>query len=135
MINISKLEIGQKVWFQEHWSQMIVWGKVTEIKKPDNDDYVIEVKGDVCDNESAPGTTFQPLNNLFATKDDAIAAIEKENQKIVDCYKSEITDLASLVAFPLTHPFGTEEYTNYEAIRAYKERAKELGLNIVDNPS
>lgn len=132
MINISKLKIGQKVWFKEHWSQMIVWGKVTEIKKPDNDDYVIEVKGDVCDNESAPGTTFQPLNNLFATKDDAITAIEKENQKIVDGYKSEITDIASLVAFPLTHPFGAEEYTNHEAISAYKERAKELGFNIVD---
>ena len=132
MINISKLKIGQKVWFKEYWSQMIVWGRVTEIKKPDNDDYVIEVKGDVCDNESAPGTTFQPLNNLFATKDDAIATIEKENQKIVDGYKSEITDIASLVAFPLTHPFGAEEYTNYEAISAYKERAKELGFNIVD---
>ena len=58
--------------------------------------------------------------------------LKRKIKKIVDGYKSEITDIASLVAFPLTHPFGAEEYTNYEAISAYKERAKELGFNIVD---
>lgn len=132
MININDIKIGQKVWYQEHWSQMIVWGKVTKITKFDNNEDGIEVTGEVYEEGSAVGTTTQPLNNLFATKYEAIMAIKKANQKIVDDYKAEITDIASLVAFPLSHTFYAEEYTDYEAIRAYKERAKELGFEIVD---
>lgn len=46
-------------------------------------------------------------------------------------YKAEITDLESLIAFPLEHNVGQcDEYTDYEAIRAYKERTAELGLVI-----
>lgn len=132
MININDIKIGQKVWYQEYWSQMIVWAKVTKITKFDNNEYGIEVTGEASERGSAVGTTTQPLNNLFATKYEVIEAIKKANQKIVDDYKKEITDITSLVAFPLSHPFGAEEYTDYEAIRAYKERAKELGLKIVD---
>lgn len=132
MININDIKIGQKVWYQEYWSQMIVWGKVTNITKFDNNEYGIKVKGEAYERGSAPVTTTQPLNNLFATKHEAIEAIKKANQKIVDDYKKEITDIASLVAFPLSHTFYAEEYTDYEAIRAYKERAKELGFKIPD---
>lgn len=132
MININDIKIGQKVWYQEHWSQMIVWGKVTKITKFDNNEDGIKVTGEAYERGSAPGTTTQPLNNLFATKHEAIDAIKKANQKIVDDYKKEITDIASLVAFPLSHTFYAEEYTDYEAIRAYKERAKELGFEIPD---
>lgn len=132
MININDIKIGQKVWYQEYWSQMIVWGKVTKITKFDNNEDGIEVTGEVYEKESAAGTTTQPLNNLFATKHEAIEAIKKANQEWVDEYKKEITDIASLVAFPLSHTFYAEEYTDYEAIRAYKERAKELGFEIVD---
>ncbi len=132
MININDIKIGQKVWYKEHWSQMIVWGKVTNITKFDNNEDGIEVTGDIYEKESFVGTTTQPLNNLFATKYEAIEAIKKSRQAWIDTYKKEITDIASLVAFPLSHPFGAEEYTNYEAIRAYKERAKELGFEIPD---
>ena len=132
MININDIKIGQKVWYKEHWSQMIIWGKVTKITKFDNNEGGIEVTGDVHEKGSFVGTTTLPLNNLFATKYEAIIAVKEEKQKWVDNYKAEITDVASLVAFPLSHPFGAEEYTNYEAIRAYKERAKELGFEIPD---
>ena len=132
MININDIKIGQKVWYQEHWSQMIVWGKVTKITKFDNNEDGIEVTGEFHEEGSFVGTTTQPLNNLFATKYEAIQAIKKARQQIVDDYKAEITYIASLVAFPLSHPFGAEEYTNYEAIRAYKERARELGFKIPD---
>lgn len=132
MININDIKIGQKVWFHEYWSQMIVWGRVTKITKFDNNEDGIEVRGEVYEKGSAPGTTTQPLDNLYATKEEAIEAIRKSNQAQVDTYKKEITDIASLVAFPITHPFGMEEYTDYEAIRAYRERAKELGFKIPD---
>lgn len=132
MININDIKIGQKVWFHEYWSQMIVWGRVTKITKFDNNEDGIEVRGEVYEKGSAPGTTTQPLDNLYATKEEAIEAIRKSNQAQVDTYKKEITDIASLVAFPITHHFGMEEYTDYEAIRAYRERAKELGFEIPD---
>lgn len=132
MININDIKIGQKVWYQEYWSQMIFWGRVTKITKFDNNEEGIEVRGEAYEEGSTPGTTTQPLDNLYATKHEAIEAIRKSRQAWVDTYKKEITDIASLVAFPLSHTFYAEEYTDYEAIRAYKERAKELGFEIVD---
>ena len=133
MININKIKINQKVWFKEHWTERIVCGFVSEIaKRSDNEDYIIEVKGKSYSEDSFIGTTHQSLDNLFATKEEAITAAKKESQEWVDDYKKEITDIASLVAFPLSHTFYAEEYTDYEAIRAYKERAKELGFKIPD---
>lgn len=133
MININDIKIGQKVWFKESWAERIVCGFVNEITKhSDNENYIIEIKGKSYSEDSFIGTIHRSPNNLFTTEEEAIAAVEEENQKIVDDYKTEITDIASLVAFPLSHPFGAEEYTNYEAIRAYKERAKELGFEIPD---
>ena len=132
MININDIKIGQKVWYQEYWSQMIFWGRVTKITKFDNNEDGIEVTGKAYEEGSTIGTTTQPLDNLYATKKEAIEAIRKSRQAWVDAYKKEITDIASLVAFPLSHTFYAEEYTDYEAIRAYKERAKELGFEIVD---
>lgn len=133
MININDIKIGQKVWFKESWTERIVCGFVNEITKhSDNENYIIEIKGKSYSEDSFIGTTHQSPDSLFATKEEAITAAKKESQKRVDNYKAEITDIASLVAFPLTHTFGAEEYTDYEAIRAYKERAKELGFKIPD---
>lgn len=133
MINIDDIKIGQKVWFKESWTERIVCGFVNEItKRSDNEDYIIEIKGKSYSEDSFIGTTHQSPDNLFATKEEAIVAAKKESQKRVDDYKAEIADIASLVAFPLSHTFYAEEYTDYEAIRAYKERAKELGFEITD---
>lgn len=87
MININNIKIGQKVWYQEHWSQMIVWGKVTNITKFDNNEYGIEVTGEFHEEGSFVGTTTQPLDNLYATKYEAIEAIRKSRQAWVDTYK------------------------------------------------
>lgn len=133
MININDIKIGQKVWFKESWAERIVCGFVNEITKhSDNENYIIEIKGKSYLEDSFIGTIHRSPDNLFATKEEAIAAAKKERQEWVDDYKAEITDIASLVAFPLSHTFYAEEYTDYEAIRAYKERARELGFKIPD---
>lgn len=133
MINVNDIKINQKVWFKEHWTERIVCGFVSETtKRSDNEDYIIEIKGKSYSEDSFIGTTHQSPNNLFVTKEEVIAVTKKANQKRVDNYKAEITDIASLVAFPLSHTFYAEEYTDYEAIKAYKERAKELGFEIPD---
>lgn len=133
MININDIKINQKVWFKETWTERIVCGFVSEITRhSDNEGHIIKVKGKSYLEDSFIGITHQSPDNLFVTKEEAIAAAKQESQDWVDDYKKEITDIASLVAFPLSHTFYAEEYTDYEAIRAYKERAKELGFEIVD---
>lgn len=133
MININDIKINQKVWFKESWTERIVCGFVSEITRhSDNEEHIIKVKGKSYLEDSFIGITHQSPNNLFTTKEEAIAAAKKESQDWVDDYKKEITDIASLVAFPLSHTFYAEEYTDYEAIRAYRERAKELGFVIPD---
>ena len=130
MININDIKIGQKVWYQEHWSQMIVWGKVTKITKFDNNEDGIEVTGEFHEEGSFVGTTTQPLNNLFATKYEAIQAIKKARQQIVDDYKAEITDIASIDD---TADCGCEnEYTvlNYIVDR-YKDHVDKDLLNVI----
>ena len=45
-------------------------------------------------------------------------------------YKREIKNLNDLLQFPLHHCFCGDEYTDWEAVEAYKTRVKELtGLN------
>ena len=133
MININDIKINQKVWFKETWTERIVCGFVSEITRhSDNEGHIIKVKGKSYLEDSFIGITHQSPDNLFVTKEEAIAAAKQESQDWVDDYKKEIADIASLVAFPLSHTFYAEEYTDYEAIRAYKERAKELGFEIVD---
>lgn len=133
MININDIKINQKVWFKETWTERIVCGFVSEITRhSDNEGHIIKVKGKSYLEDSFIGITHQSPDNLFVTKEEAIAAAKQESQDWVDDYKNEITDIASLVAFPLSHTFYAEEYTDYEAIRAYKERAKELGFEIPD---
>lgn len=133
MININDIKINQKVWFKETWTERIVCGFVSEITRhSDNEGHIIKVKGKSYLEDSFIGITHQSPDNLFVTKEEAIAAAKQESQDWVDDYKKEIADIASLVAFPLSHTFYAEEYTDYEAIRAYKERAKELGFEIQD---
>lgn len=134
MINIEDIKIGQKIWYQEHWSKRIVFAyvnKITTINDSENE-YVVQVTGDIRDDESIVGTVNLPLRYLFTTKDEAIAMVEQKNLKIVNKYKSEISSIADLIKFPLIHSFGAEEYTDYEAIKAYKERAAELGFTGLD---
>lgn len=47
-------------------------------------------------------------------------------------YKESIKTVEDLINFPLSHCFCGEEYTEYEVIAAYKERAKEFGFEICE---
>lgn len=82
MININDIKIGQKVWFKESWTERIVCGFVNEITKhSDNEDYIIEIKGKSYSDDSFIGTTHQSPNNLFAIKEEAIAAAKKRKSE------------------------------------------------------
>jgi hypothetical protein len=72
------------------------------------------------------GSFAVPNDHVFATKEEALEAYRIEVENSVRGYKEEIKTLEDLLKFPLNHCFVGEEYTDYEAVRAYKERVKEL---------
>ena len=65
-------------------------------------------------------------DNIFSTKEDAIAAHKRKSDENIAKYKEEIKNLNDLLKFPLDHCFCGEEYTDYDAIQAYKTKAFEL---------
>lgn len=73
------------------------------------------------------GTFCATEDCIFATKEDACKAYEEASAELVERYKSEIRTLRDLLEFPLSHCLACgEEYTEYEAQKAYRIRANEL---------
>ena len=127
MINKNDITLGDKVWFAEPWTERIVYGIVDDLDIKNN---CVIVHGKPHDNSSFVGTLHKTIHGIFTTREQCVQVVKEKNDQLVAAYKAEITDINSLVNFPLNHSFGAEEYTDYEAIRAYKERAAELGFTI-----
>ena len=120
--------IGDVIWFCESWTDRIVCGVISNIILEKE---YYEVEGNVYrfgDEKSFIGTCPVPFDNYWETEEEARFAITQRNKKRIEKYKSEIATVQDLVNFPLVNNFGCEEYTDYEAIQAYKERATELGF-------
>lgn len=89
-------------------------------------------------NESSTGKNVYMLSSMngtfgatedcvFETKDEAYQALIDESTKVVNGYKSEIKTLKDLLMFPLSHCISCgEEYTDWDAQKAYKERIMEI---------
>lgn len=64
---------------------------------------------------------------VFATLEEARKASIEASDKLVQKYKNKIKTLKDLIEFPLQYCISCgEEYTNWEAQKAYKIRASEL---------
>lgn len=73
------------------------------------------------------GGTFGATEDcVFATLEEAHFANIKKSDELISKYKAGIKDMNDLLRFPLEHCFNGEEYTEYEAMEAYKIRANEL---------
>lgn len=127
MIDKTKAFIGQTVFFEEHWSNNIIKGTISEI----NDDgarveceCIVDKAGH--NRDSFPGTCGGRWENFYPTAGDAYAGREKKLQDKTAQYEKEITDVESLIKFALNHPLCAEEYTDYAAIEAYKRRSRDL---------
>ena len=72
------------------------------------------------------GSFGASVDNIFSTKEDAIAAYKRKSEENVAKYKKEIKNLNDLLEFPLNHCLNGSEYTDYDAIQAYKTKAFEL---------
>ena len=117
MIDQTKAIIGQTVFFEEHWSNNIIKGTISEIYD-DGAKVKCECIADKAgyDKNSFPDTYNCRWENLYPNKLEG---------KIAQ-YEKEITDVKSLVKFALNHPLCAEKYTDYAAIEAYKRRSEDL---------
>lgn len=117
MIDQTKAVIGQTVFFEEHWSNNIIKGTISEIYDDGARVKCKSISGkNSHDKNSFPDTYNCKWENLYPTK------LQGKTAQ----YEKEITDVESLVKFALNHPLCAEEYTDYAAIEAYKKRSKDL---------
>lgn len=123
-MNKNEVKIGDKIWFQESWTDRIIYGIVTKIL-----DGGVLLDGVKCDDNSFTGSSGAIWDNAYKTKDDAIKGVREKDDRQVAEYKAMMPDIKGLVQFALDYnTCRCEEYTDECAIRAYTERAKELGV-------
>lgn len=130
----DKYTAGQVVYVHEIWSDSIVKATTTGTF---SDGYSIPVHyQSIVDRDgneitSMVGSSFRSSSEIWKSAADAYAARDKKQQEKLAAYKNKIKDMKTLILFPLDHCLNGEEYTNYDARTAYKERAKELlGLDL-----
>lgn len=71
-------------------------------------------------------TSGARLDHCFATEKEATDSRNAEQEKYIEKLKSEITDLISLLEFPLKHNVRDGEYCDYAAQKVYKEFVEDV---------
>lgn len=134
-MNINNVKVNDKLYMCEGWSRQIYQVTLTQFIDSNHHikihwDYIVDRNGNkIADGAGGSSIVTTDYRYLWANPEEAYNAIEKEFNDLVEKYKIEIKTIEDLIAFPLEHCFDGEEYTEDEAIKAYKIRAKEL-LNI-----
>ena len=144
------MNIGDIVYYYEHWSDSLVKAKIENIyqtelcvKQSDTDsktkitEDVAKLKN-ICtvdyDGEkmySFPGSCNRRIAELYTSAESAYNAYCIEQDKKIKKYCNEINTIEDLVKFPVNHCLNGEEYTNNEAYQAYKIKVKELvGIDL-----
>lgn len=138
-IMIKNVNVNDTIYGVEQWTGRVFSGKVTKVYQTKSFNGTMI---DVCDFDytgyeddsefGASGSNTYALASLFASTQDAHAAIEQEKNEAVRKYKAEITGVNELVKFALNYCIANgNEYTNETARQAYIERAKELGFSSI----
>ncbi len=123
----TTVKVGHIVYSEMSWSHNIIRAKVTEIR-PEGVMFdlqcTVNENGQSIDREyGSAGATW---DNLYPTAKAAYEGRKAKNDAQVAKFCKEIATIEDLVKFPLTHCINGEEYTDWQAVKAYKIRAKEL---------
>lgn len=123
----SEIKIGMEVWFENNWDT-ICSGKVTKFY--DEAPEYVEIKG----TRETYGTMGAKIANCYLTKEELLAALQTQSNQRQAEYCAAIKDVNDLVRFMYENNVCcAEEYTNWDARRAAKTRAKELlGIDLDD---
>lgn len=128
-----QLNAGDKIFVFEHWSENIYQATVVKVYA-ENDtlyakftyDYIVDAAGNEVDSGIHGSTSAAKFDDIWFSAKEAYAEIAARKANIIKIYCDEIVTVKDLLEFPLKHCLDGEEYTDYEAIEAYKKRAKEL---------
>lgn len=117
-------KLGDTIFFREHWSGMCRKAIIVEICVDDNGEKYWKVNGDF-------GTTWQYPKNCYFSYQACINAMNAKDNEMVQKYKEEINSIDDMLIFALNHTIScAEEYTDWNARKAFIERGKELGYNL-----
>lgn len=127
----SEFKIDQKVWFLEPWSKMpkcatiVAFGTI----KPDKV-YPFERKTATL-HWLDGGTNTMLVEDLYSSQEELLQVESKKSRKRIEKMKEEMKDVKDLIQFMFDNVVssGAEEYVDWDARTAVKERTKEL-LNI-----
>lgn len=126
---MKNLKENDIVYFLQHWTYgNVIQGKVTRILK---DDIVkihclhsVDRNGEITSDEY--GEQMVNISKVFPSPVDAYALSDKIKDNCIKGYCQNIKTIEDLIHFPLKHCLNGEEYTDNNAVEAYKIRAKEL---------
>lgn len=127
-----KFKIGDHVWFDQTWVGL-TGGTITDIEEfenPRTKEMLIWARIHADDG----GDTGAKIDRIWATKEEGRNAMKAESDAAIKKYKDSIKDVNDLVRFMYDNTVSSaEEYTNWEARRAVRERTKELlGVDLGD---
>lgn len=128
----NRFSVGQTVYAYENWAHRIVSATIVET---DNKTYKIKYRAfvdpDGKETEPFQGTSYRADSDLWTTAKEAYETLQMQDERETQKYMTEIKTVKDLVLFPLDYCLNGEEYTNYNARRAYKQRAEELlGIEV-----
>lgn len=113
----TEIRINGTVWFFDPYGNLFC-GRVAEIAGEH-----VRVKG----TGDSFGTTGAKTADCYATKQECIRAKQDADRAEVEAYKAQITDVRELVKFMYDNTVScAEEYTDWNARKAARERAREL---------
>ena len=125
MVRKEDLKIGDIVYIEGSWSSGLYSGEVYEIQDKGalvhGKNYI---NADGSDGDRYYGSCGNTYENIYLTAEDAINGIKAKHQAKVDEYCKQITDIESMIKFSMNHCLNGEEYTNWDAVKAYKIMAK-----------
>ena len=130
--NTTKFKAGDHVWFEQTWAGPTS-GTIIEIVHTENRrSHEPEVWARIHADDG--GDTGAKIDRIWATKEECLAALKAASDALVAKYKESIKDVKDLVKFMYDNTVATaEEYTDWEARRAARERAFELLGVKLDN--
>lgn len=127
---IENVENGMTIYFYSNLDSYIKKGKVKDssiLGAGDSIQYIRKVdwKANI-DSEGKEvreigGTSGVRLDQAFLTAKEANDAQKAEVEKHKEELRSEITDVESLLKFPLDHCLNGDEYTDWQARAVYEE--------------
>ena len=134
---MDKFKAGDTAYVIAAWTDNIV---KCRIEKKDEDEskgiiywyeYMNDVDKDGNDTEKAYGHYGSYENDLYKSAKEAYTARENKHLERQSQFMAQIRNVEDLMRFPLDNCFCGEEYTDHDAVIAYKQRTKELmGIDL-----